>query len=151
MWGMWRVSLAVLLALAINGAMADNFYKWVDGNGVTHYSEAPPEQGQANTVNVELKPAGAPPPAPPVYRSSSPAVDKKVVIYSAAWCGVCKQAKRYFREHDVPFTDYDVETSAKGKADYSRLNGHGVPIILVGSARMDGFSAGGFEQLWRAK
>jgi glutaredoxin len=70
-------------------------------------------------------------------------------MYSARWCGVCKQARRYFRDHRVPFQEHDIETSDKGRRNFNRLGGRGVPLILVGDRRMRGFSAGRFEQLYR--
>ena len=41
----------------------------------------------------------------------------------------------------IAYKEYDVDKSSKGKRDYKKLNGKGVPIILVGDQRMDGFSA----------
>ncbi len=32
-----------LLALAWNAAAATQFYQWKDANGVSHYTEAPPD------------------------------------------------------------------------------------------------------------
>jgi hypothetical protein len=49
--------LLVALACAPAGAQV---YKWVDANGVTHYSEKPPETGKAKEVPLrEASPAGA--------------------------------------------------------------------------------------------
>jgi hypothetical protein len=44
--------------------------------------------------------------------------------------------------------EYDVETSEKGRSGYKKLNGKGVPIILVGNKRMNGFSVEGFKSLY---
>lgn len=70
-------------------------------------------------------------------------------MYSTVWCGVCKKARRYFRANDIPFKEFDVETSERGRKDYARLNGRGVPIVLVGKYRMDGFNPGRFQQVYR--
>ena len=48
----------------------------------------------------------------------------------------------------ISFSEYDVETSAKGKADFARMKGQGVPIILVGEKRMNGFNPTRFKQLF---
>ena len=79
----------------------------------------------------------------------APVNDRQVVMYSTTWCGVCKRAKGYFRERDIPYREYDVEKSAKGRRDYQRLKGRGVPIILVGDQRMNGFSRDRFESIYR--
>lgn len=140
--------LLFLVAVAVSGQLfADAFYKWVDADGVTHYSEKPPAEGGGNSVTIDVTPAmeGAPADSEASPRSRS------VVIYSAEWCGVCKQAKQYFHLHQVAYTEYDVEKSAKGIADFRKLRGHGVPIILVGNDRMDGFNAARFEKMRRGR
>jgi len=48
------VSAALLLSFSVHAQI----YKWVDENGQTHYSQQPPESGQAETVDV--------PPPPPI-------------------------------------------------------------------------------------
>jgi glutaredoxin len=138
----------VLLACVLSGvASAESFYKWVDDQGVTHYSQSPPSGGRANTIDIELAPAQQAPAIPRFHYT--PASDKSVVIYTAKWCGVCKSAKGYFRDHDIGYTEYDIETSAKGRADYQRMGGRGVPIVMIGSQRMDGFSASRFAQMMK--
>ena len=72
-------------------------------------------------------------------------------MYSTSWCGYCKKAARYFRQRGIPFRDYDIEKSEKAARDYKKLNGRGVPIILVGKRRMNGFDARTFEQLYFGK
>ena len=69
-------------------------------------------------------------------------------MYGASWCGYCKKAKKYFNKNNIRFVEYDIERSTKGKRDYKALNGTGVPIILVGDQRMNGFSEAGFERMY---
>jgi len=75
----------------------------------------------------------------------------KVVMYATSWCPVCKQARAYFRENRIAFTEFDVEKSEQGRRDYARLGARGVPVILVGTARINGFSPGGFRRLYDAR
>ena len=49
----------------------------------------------------------------------------------------------------IPFVEYDVERDEIGKREYKKLNGRGVPVILVGNQRMNGFSAPSLEKLLR--
>jgi glutaredoxin len=72
-----------------------------------------------------------------------------VVMYSASWCGVCKKARRYFAERGIKYTEYDIENSAKAKTEFKKLGAKGVPVILVGNRRMNGFSVDGFEKLYQ--
>ena len=140
--------LALLLVLLIAGnGYADSFYKWVDEKGVTHYSETPPPGGKAATIDLELAPATNPPPEVPKFNYTPAKSAKSVVIYTAAWCGVCRTAKQYMRDHKIRYTEYDIEKSAKGDADYRRLGGRGVPILMVGGERMNGFNAERLERM----
>ncbi len=72
-------------------------------------------------------------------------------MYSTSWCGYCKKARRYFTENDIPYVDYDVETSAKGKRDYRKLGARGVPVILVGNKRLNGFSQDSFNKIYQLR
>jgi hypothetical protein len=57
------------------------------------------------------------------------------------------KAKAYLAGKDIYFSEYDVETSDIGKQEYRRLGGKGVPIILVGKQRMDGFSSSRLDRM----
>lgn len=48
---LWCAALAICLTLA-SPAQASSFYKWVDENGVTHYSAQPPEDRPSQEVDV---------------------------------------------------------------------------------------------------
>jgi len=69
-------------------------------------------------------------------------------MYSATWCRMCKKAKNYFRKNNIPYVSYDVEKSRIGKMDFKLLRGKSIPIIIVGSKRMNGFTAAKFERLY---
>lgn len=57
---MRRMILTTSLALALSTtAMAGQVYKWVDAQGVTHFSEQPPQGQAATTINK----AAPPPPS----------------------------------------------------------------------------------------
>ena len=72
-----------------------------------------------------------------------------VLFYTVSWCGVCKRARRYFEDNNIAYTEYDIETSSRGREDYKHLKARGVPVILVGRKRMNGFSVDGFNDLYR--
>lgn len=139
----------LLVLITISGLLASScalseIYRWVDDNGKVQFSDRPSAAHAVDRVEVRVNTYQS-----TSYETSDVDVGQEVVMYSADWCGVCKKARRYFRENGVPFTEYDVETSAKGKAGYRKLRGKGVPIILVGKQRMNGFSAKGFERLYQ--
>ena len=133
---------------------AAEVYTWTDENGVVHFSDQKPEdrevkqlefpvstyEGVSYTTVVE-------PQVPD--RSDDGARRKRVVMFSASWCGVCKKARKYFRRQGIPFTEYDIEKSSKGKRLYENLDATGVPVILIGKQRMNGFTEAGFERIYR--
>ena len=127
-------------------AAYSEIYKWVDENGKVHFSDQKPDRGAAEQLEVRVNTITS----PSILDSDFLAVRERrqVVMYSAVWCGVCKKARRYFREKGIPFKEYDIETSRKGRQDFAKLNGHGVPIILVGKQQMSGFSADRFQRMY---
>src|SRR5580658_4005750 len=34
-----------------------------------------------------------------------------LIVYSAAWCPDCREAKRFLAKHNIPYKDIDVETT----------------------------------------
>lgn len=142
--------LTLVLLIPATGAHAASFYKWQDANGQWHFSDQQPQGIAAQRGQIE---ATAPTAAKsgdvaPSARTSAPhAAREKVVMYSAAWCGYCKKARAFLRKNRVPFSEYDVETSAKGKRDYQKYGASGVPIILVGKQRVQGFDQAALTRL----
>jgi hypothetical protein len=53
------VTISFLGALALTAHAAQDFYKWVDDKGVTHYSQSPPDapsgKDKVQTINVRTK------------------------------------------------------------------------------------------------
>ena len=62
--------------------------------------------------------------------------------------GHCKKARRYFNERGIVFTEKKIDSDKEAWNEYQQLNATGVPVILVGRKRMDGFSQGTFDQLF---
>jgi glutaredoxin len=145
----FRLTVIISLFL-LSGGSYGQIYKWVDENGNTHFSSRPPARGEAETVEPRMTNTYSSPDTPTTSDKPQKAIrkPKKVVMYSAVWCGICKKAKNYFQRKGIAFKEYDIETSDKGRRDYKRLNGSGVPLILVGKQRMSGFSASKFERMY---
>lgn len=142
-----RLLILLCLTVVSSHGLAD-IYKWVDENGKTHLTDRPPRHFDAKPVTVQVINTYSTSQIVSSPNSKTTAQRKQVVMYSTESCGVCKQAKAYLRSKKIPFTEYDVQKSSKGRQDYKRMNGRGVPIILVGGARMNGFSKAHFEQLY---
>ncbi len=66
---------------------------------------------------------------------------KEVVIYSTPTCQFCNMAKAYFRENNIPFTDYNVAEDVQKRMEMVELTGQmGVPVIKIGDEIIIGFN-----------
>lgn len=139
----WFIGCVLVGALPV--VLAGEIHKWQDSEGRWHFGDRAPADVASELVKVR----------PNVYKS--PQVEPlaqdfdatpTVVMYGASWCGYCKRARRYFAAHGIAYTEYDVETSEKGQADYQKLGAQGVPVILVGRQRLNGFSEEAFAALY---
>ncbi len=142
----------VLLFGAIATTVSADIYRYVDDNGTVMYTDKPVGKDKPNPVKLQINSFSRPKVEPFSFDPSlvtKRAKSTEVIMYSTAWCGYCKQARRYFRAQSIPFTEYDIEKSARGKKDYQALNGRGVPIILAGDRRMNGFSVEAFKRIYR--
>ena len=145
--------LAILLLVLIAGQVQAEIYKWVDENGKVQFSDKPNPLAKSEKIEVKVNTYVAPIMVDDGSRAAEKpkkAKPKKVVMYSAEWCGVCKKAKAYFEKNGIRYKEYDVEKSSKGKRDYKKMKGKGVPIILVGESKMIGFSPSRFQQMYGA-
>lgn len=137
-----------VLIIAVSGlifsAANAEIYRYLDESGrVVYSSEKPASNAPAQKVIIRQNTISP-------IESYDEVADKSVVMYSASWCGVCKHARAYFDDQGIAFDELDVENDAQGKQDYARLGSRGVPIILVGDRRMDGFSIARFQKLYSA-
>jgi glutaredoxin len=70
-----------------------------------------------------------------------------VVMYATSWCPYCAKAREYFAKNGIAYVEHDIEKSAAVNAEFKRLGGRGVPLILVGTERISGFSELAFESM----
>ncbi len=151
-----RTILAAMFAALVVASPASlaQLYKWVDENGNVHYGDSPPENADLKKITGNVSSFSSVSVEAFVYDPNIITQRKKsksVVMYSASWCGVCKKAARYFQQKGIAYTEYDIEKSKKAALEFRQLNGRGVPVILVGDRRMNGFNAGSFERLYYGK
>ena len=129
--------VAVFLLPGPGHAEAGKVYKWTDAAGHIHFSDRPVDPANAEEIRIRTF-SGSAEVAP---ESENGSEARAVKIFTTTWCGVCRRAKAYLTSKGISFSEYDVETSEIGRQEYKRLAGKGVPIILVGNQKMNGFSA----------
>jgi mycoredoxin len=74
------------------------------------------------------------PPAPIVVPTGFQAV-----LYATEWCSYCERTRKFFNERHISFREYDIEKSAEGEAQYEKLGGNGVPVIVINDKVIHGF------------
>ena len=71
----------------------------------------------------------------------------EVKMYATSWCPYCAKARAYFARRGIAYVEIDIEKSREGRVEYDRLGARGIPVILVGQQRMNGFSEARLSQL----
>jgi glutaredoxin len=73
-------------------------------------------------------------------RIAAAAVPGDLHMISSTTCGICTQARRWFTEHEVAFSECFVDRDATCRAEFERLQAPGTPVILVRGRPQLGFS-----------
>jgi len=138
-------------------------YKWVDEHGTVTFKDTPPpkkkkrvkvkvytDDGVASapvSQSVNAKSSGRKSPSKSSSKSSEkPRFTGTIEMYVTDWCPVCKTAERYIAGKNYSYVKYDIEKDDSAKQRYAELGGRGVPLIMVGSKKMSGFSAEALEE-----
>ena len=62
-----------------------------------------------------------------------------VTVYSASWCGPCRQAERYLNCISLPFEHREIDRDPAAERAFKALHGHSLPLMFVDGQRMDGY------------
>ncbi len=146
----FTVLAAQLLTSFLLAAAADaEVFKYVDGEGRTHYvtdaSKVPTEfQAQVDSPHElprinKVKSLSGPLPVRRL-KSSSPSAGGKVEIFVTSWCPYCVKLEKFLKAKRIKFTRYDIERSKVGSKKYSEMGVQGVPIVRIGSTVISGFN-----------
>lgn len=76
----------------------------------------------------------------PEARACNVSEQNEVVLYSAVWCGYCKQTKQLLAKHDVDYCEYDIERSAEGYKQFKSLGGEAVPLLQFNGSIIHGYN-----------
>jgi len=63
----------------------------------------------------------------------------RITLYTTRNCPHCRQAKQYLQRRGLRFQELDVQQNARAQKAFARLGARGVPVIMVGDTRIDGF------------
>jgi len=134
-------AVAILFMTTGSAWPQTTIYRWVDADGRVRYtSEKPPEGVKASPLQSRISSYAGEPIVvgkPPSAKAGGPPAEVK--MYATSWCGYCKKAREFFATNGVRYTEFDIEKSPAARAEYDRLGARGVPVILVGTQRMNGY------------
>lgn len=81
---------------------------------------------------------------------SERAAPSGLTLYVTSWCPYCRKARQYLNKKGIRYTELDVETP-RGKEAYRAAGGNGVPLMVSGSRRVDGFSEEAYDQFFAGR
>jgi glutaredoxin len=145
----FMTALTAVALLGLSSLAGAQLYKWTDDQGRVQYSDKAPDKG-GKKVDLKVNSYSG---APVVSGLGKPvANDTKgsVKLYTTTWCGYCAKARAHLKSKGIPYEDLDVEKSAQGKQEFAALKGRSVPVILIGSQRMDGFDPARLDTMLKA-
>lgn len=151
------VVLLASAASAADGSSATTttLYKSIGPDGRTIYSDVPPPQArESKTLTFRNLPASPLSAETLAYieqlrqsadsRASAP-LPRDTVLFSAKWCGFCRQAKAYLAAKGIGYREVDIDTN-EGKLAYAQLSGNnGVPQLFVNGRGLTGFTASAYD------
>lgn len=164
--------MLAVLALAVTATAGDKVYKYVDEHGNLNYVDSedkiPPkylehssEQTPSGNLSIVETPRQQKKAAPPAAGSAQKRAGNKqqparktyrtnaqIELYATSWCGYCEKARKYFKQHNLAYTEYDIEQDAAAARRMRQLsNQGGVPVIKIDDRVLTGFSANALDEL----
>lgn len=150
------IGLALASLLFAPLASAETLFKTIAPDGRVEYTDRPPADGKAaKTLNFADLPATPLPESLLRYREElQKSMQNRLGnlgkgsgprLFTAVWCGYCRKAKAYLAERGIAYREYDIDTPDGQLAFAQAGNASGIPLLLVGEQRVQGFSASAYD------
>jgi glutaredoxin len=158
---------AFLVLILSIGTTSAEIYKWVDDEGVVHFSDSGPQdtpqsndeedvsspdpQHQENVPSkTDNQKVGLPPHFFDILDESSKEAEATeettVEIYVTSWCGYCNAAKNFFRRRGIEFTVYDIEKDRDAaRRMMAMTTQRAVPFVVINGHGIQGYSEQAYE------
>ncbi len=136
----------LLMLIFISQTGSAEIYKWTDESGRVNFGDRSLKPHKAEKVNVKVNSYEHVTYENIEYYKESNS--KHVTMYAASWCGYCAKARKYFIENYISYTEYDIEKNEQARKIYDSIGGQGIPVILIGHTRINGFNIANFESIY---
>ena len=144
----YQIIILLFFALLMQPSHAQ-IYKWKDANGKVHFSDKKPANKKSENIHLKINTYKSVTIDPAIFKNTKKTnTNKNVTMYSAAWCGICKKAKKYFNKNNIAYIEYDIDKDKAAKKRHKAMGATGVPVIFIGDRRMNGFSEASFERIY---
>jgi len=64
----------------------------------------------------------------------------KVLLYATDWCPYCEKTRALLQQRQISYQEVNIERSAEAQAQYQRLAGKGVPVLLIAGEVVRGYN-----------
>jgi len=154
--------IILIVGIFVESSMAD-MYKWVDQNGVIHFSDRPPHNVDNSTIetlpthttdekNARLQEKNATENKNNVSNTTDPVQkytlvkEPEVELYITSWCPWCKKAKAFFRSRGIAFVEYDIEKDKEAARRKEKIDRRkGVPFAVINGKSVHGYNEKGYN------
>ncbi len=119
-------------------------YQWTDATGQVHFGDRPPPDSSSKEVAVQVNTYTS-----ITYDLSVFDTGNTLVMYTTDRCGYCRQARAYFHAHNIPYQERNIDSSRSARLQHKNMKATGVPVILLGKHRMNGFQEAQFRRFYQ--
>jgi len=142
------VSFTVLcVALFAVVAQAEELYRWVDKDGVVHYTDTPPPDDAKKVERKNLTDGGGSGDDQLPYAVKAAKERNPVTLYITDCPEGCTPARALLAKRGIPFTEKNPLTDAEVAKSLRALVGSlSVPTIVIGETPIKGYE----EASWQA-
>jgi glutaredoxin len=133
--------------LLCSGMASAQVYKWVDGKGVTHYSDQPPPPTAPVKSKVEVKSFSTGGSVDLPLELAEAVRSRPVTLYTTTQCEGCTAARAMLMARGIPFREKTVNTAADQAALKQAGGNNQLPFLLVGRGKLAGFEQGSWDTL----
>lgn len=64
----------------------------------------------------------------------------RVEIYTTPSCAYCKMLRKYLRARGIDYVEHNINATSETRAAFYASGAHGVPVVVIGERRIQGFN-----------